>query len=572
MSVRKKERERESFRQKRDRNQRRGESTTVRQSGGENVCPRRDALLSSLSRANQVHSVRPAVVMIVTVHLYLTLGIVFSLHAPDCEAALQGFSCVNDFIDKVTCTGNRFSVDPGLDCWIRGHKKVKSRIISQSCRVKDHADSPPGCSFVFESHFTPFEVMPNISLTCDRRLVSSLKDYDVTSHIQMHPPGPANVTRIDNDTVIWWGPSSPLSVFLDVFDYEVQIQQTGPKLKEPTTLLTNEAQVQIPAWLKGEYQLRVRVKPANREGSQWSEWSPTTTWVTESDTEGRGPDPTFLTLTVFIISAVFIVVVLAVHKCVVSKRLLKAKPVPNPSKYFQSLHSVHSGNLKKWLNPHCAAEILDATQPLDHISPVEVCESWGTGPSTCVPPPPSPLQPNSSSSASSCFSNFDYFVSASSGSSLQTNPNPAYFTYKDDAHILHNPQNLHLSLHPCPAFTDESLSCDISKSGAQSPDSGFCTGKEDIKGQEEDHLSSSHLSLPLNIPVQISRPSSPPSLSQISSNNAVTQPAMPAANVAAGSWAVASAMYRSSSMPVESNKAGYFILQEIQTTFSNVSI
>ncbi|XP_054616732.1 interleukin-2 receptor subunit beta isoform X2 [Dunckerocampus dactyliophorus] len=541
--------------------------------------------------------------MMGTVQLRLILAALFSLHALDCEATLQGassfrwLSCVNDFIDNVTCTWDSSSADPSRDCWITGHKKMQFRkdgvtrasIISRSCRVKERASSPPGCSFVFESNkFTPFEKMPNISLTCDRLVVLSLKDYLITSHIQMHPPGLPNVTRADNDTVIWWGPSSPLSEFLNVFDYQVHIQQSGPKLKAHMWS-TSEAQVRIPAWqLKGEYQVRVRVKPANREGSQWSEWSPTTSWVTESENQGWGLDPTFLIFTVCIISAVFIVVMLAVYKSIVSKRLLKAKPVPNPSKYFQTLHSVHSGNLKKWLNPHYAAEISDATQPLDHISPVEVCESCDTSPftssSTCVPPPPSPLHPNrlveNSSSASSCFSNLDYFVSSSSGSSLQTNPKPANFTYKDEAHVLHKAQHLHLSLHPCPALTDESPRCESLKSGTQSPDSGFCLGKEDVDVKEqrwdatgeEDHLSSSNLSLPLNIPVQISSPSSPPSLCQISPDNAHMQTPMLAAYVGAAGWAVASAMYRSSSMPVESNKAGYFILQEIQTTSSNASI
>ncbi|XP_061829473.2 interleukin-2 receptor subunit beta [Nerophis lumbriciformis] len=519
--------------------------------------------------------------MLGTVQPCLILALLLSLHATDCDATSQGLSCVNDFINNVTCTWHRSSADASRDCWITGHKiksmmESNSTVISQNCKVQDRANSAPGCSFVFENNtFTHFETMPIINTTCNRTLI--LKDYLADRHIQMHPPGLPNVTCADNETVIRWGPSSPLSKLLDNLEYEVHIQHSDPKMEETHTFHSSKPTARIPAWkLKGKYQVRVRVKPEDMEGSIWSEWSPTTVWATLSENTGWGLDATYFILAVFIIMAV-IAMMLAFYKSIVNKRLFKAKPVPNPSKYFQSLHSVHSGNLKKWLNPHCAAEILDTTQPVDHISPVEVCESRGMGPNnaTCAPPPPSPSDSNrlvENSPASSGFSNLDYFVSGSSGSSLPTDP---YFAYKDDAHMLHKAQHLHL--------TNTSLSWESVRSSAQSPDSGFCVGKEDVEikdeqntsGEEDQvsgHLSSSQLSLPLNIPVQISGPSSPPPLSQISADSAPTQPLMLAANVSAAGWPVQCTMHRSSSMPVESSKAGYFLLQEIQTTFSNASI
>lgn len=46
-----------------------------------------------------------------------------------------------------------------------------------------------------------------------------------------------------------------------------------------------EQELQLPdRHLSGLWQLRVRVIPV-RENSQWSDWSPTTTWVGETETE-----------------------------------------------------------------------------------------------------------------------------------------------------------------------------------------------------------------------------------------------------------------------------------------------
>ncbi|XP_077396230.1 interleukin-2 receptor subunit beta [Festucalex cinctus] len=529
-----------------------------------------------------------------TLQPYFILVVLCSLHSLDCEANLQGLTCVNDFINNVTCTVNSSSVE---DCMIFGFKKTRIRkdgvtsaiLINQSCKVEQQRNELPGCSFVFENRkFTLFEVMPNISMECNGALVDYLQDYKPQNHIKMHPPGLPNVSLTENDTVIDWHPGSPRSTLLKAFDYKVQTQKSDPTTKEVYTFPTNKPQLRI-GQLKGKHQVRVKVKPARREGSQWSDWSPTASFVgPESANEDWNLFQTAIIIAVLIILVVMVILTLVFYKCNISIRFPRMKPVPNPSKYFPTLHD---GNLKKWLNPSCA-ESFHIVQLVDHISPVEVSESKDAGLSPFAPPacncalqPPINIKPSAlsdenrlvdnSSSTSSCFSNLGYFVSGSSGSSVQTEPNPVNFAYKDDFHIVdkaHNP-NLHLSLHLCSAMSESPI-CESLKR-TQSPDSGFCIGKEDVEVEEEKkvvngeeqqvsgHRSSSHLSLPLHLPAQISRPSTPPDLSQIDS--AQTQAPMLAANVVCTT-------YRPSSMPVESCKTGYFILQEIQTTFSNASI
>lgn len=178
-----------------------------------------------------------------------------------------------------------------------------------------------------------------------------------------------------------------------------------------------------------------------------------------------------------------------------------------------------------------------------------------------------------------------YFLSSSSGSSAQTDANPAYFTYHDDFHNLHN--NLHLTL--CPSFTNFPIYESLKKE-PQSPDSGFGIGKEDeeekedkmvvnVKEEEVNQQTSPLVILPLCLPPWTCPPSSPPlpppntpGLTQVSTDSQQADTPVAAASINYAAWPMAGAMCRSSSMPVETCKTGYLTLKELQTTFSNKSI
>ncbi|XP_069005731.1 interleukin-2 receptor subunit beta [Embiotoca jacksoni] len=532
--------------------------------------------------------------------LYI-LMVLFSVCAAHSHTSSHGLVCTNDFVNNISCTWTSTPVAPGVDCWISGVKKywiIKGMtLLTQGCKLKQHRDSLPGCSFVFENKgFSDPEVMPNISMKCNGTLMDTLENYKPKNHIKMNPPGVPTVSISANETWISWSRGSPVSEFFKSFDFEVEIKQNNQPGKARTSS-TQKQELRLLSWqLKGPWQVRVRVKPTNRISSHWSNWSPTTSLVEATDrVDTSDNQERWLDQTSLVIGALTIcfttVLILAFYNSCKTKRLLKGKLVPNPSEYFCTLHSVHEGNLKNWLNPLSVSESFFTAHPCDQISPVEVCEDWDVVPSTSPSASstsalvhfqsyPSADSDTSgvvdSSSSSSCFSNLGYFLSSSSRSSAQTDPSPAYFTYQDDFTNLHSSHHLHPSL--CPSVTT-GPTYETLKREPQSPDSGFAIRKKnekDVYIEEEQVLDDQKtlLIFPLHLPSQMcpsSTPPTPPSLPtimQISSDS--QQVDIP--ETADSGWLVTGAMCRSSSMPVESCKTGYLTLKELQTTFSNKSI
>ncbi|XP_070837193.1 interleukin-2 receptor subunit beta [Chaetodon trifascialis] len=553
------------------------------------------------------------------------LAALLSVDAAHSHKGSQGLSCVNDFVNNVNCTWTGSPVAPGANCLISGVKRMwvsvnNVRLPSQmirTCKLEQHGGSPPGCSFTFENKvFNPFKDMPYISMECDGMLVENLTNYEPKSHIKMHPPGVPSVNSTANETWISWSAGSPRSKFIKSVDFQVQIKQKKQTWKEATVLSTKDLKLRLPSWqLRGHCEVRVRVYPTDRPNSHWSDWSPATSWEGAADMETSQNkewplDQTSVVTCGVMFSLGLIFVMLVLCRICGNKGLMvpgccsplhKEKSVPNPSKYFHTLHSVHGGNLKKWLNPLSAPESFFTVQPREYISTVEFCKSSDVAPSTSpsssstcallhskscssASSDTSGIADNSSSSSSG-FSNMGYFLSSSSSSSARTNPNPAYFTYQDDFHNLHSSHNLHLSLRPSittfPSY--ESL-----KREPQSPDSGFGIGEEDeedkrdkkavgVEGEEvsKDHQTCPLLILPLHHPSQICPPFSPPPPPNVPSlthdSQQVDTPVVDASGSYAA-WPLTGAVCRSSSMPVEPCKTGYLTLKELQTTFSNKSI
>ncbi|XP_027898873.1 interleukin-2 receptor subunit beta [Xiphophorus couchianus] len=521
--------------------------------------------------------------------------------------ASPGLVCTNNFVNNVSCSWTGAGLGSAEDCSIYGEHTVwinrQPLLTLQSCKLKQHGNSSLGCSFVFgKTEFSGYDVMPNIYLKCNGTLVEKITGYKPGEHIKMHPPGAPQVNITANFTLISWSLGNPVSkYFTSGFDFQLQIKQRQQQWRDSRNVSTRERELRFEVGkLKSGLEVRVRVNPVGRPGSHWSDWSPTTSWEDLKDEKSHSYSPSdqntvrwsLLALGLFLAT---VIIVLARYK---TRGLLKGKPLPNPSEYFQSLHTVHQGNLKEWLNPFSGTQSFFVTPSCDRISHVVVCEDWNEEASSPSPTSitTSPLlhfhrYPTScsnnngliyNSSSLSSFSNVGYFMSSSSGGgSARTDSNPAYFAYQDN---FQDPPHIHgLHFRLCDSLASypeyESL-----KREPESPDSGFGIMKEDemketqraISREGEEVLidqSSPLLFLPLHLPY---RPPSSPSAHP----STLTQPSesqqMDAAETDTGSSSaaqpVAGAMYRSSSMPVEPFRTGYLTLKELQMTFSNKSI
>ncbi|XP_063326615.1 interleukin-2 receptor subunit beta [Pelmatolapia mariae] len=536
------------------------------------------------------HTTIAAMEVLLRSHLLI---VIISVHAAHSHRISHGLSCANDFYNNVSCTLNSSAVGPGADCWLSVVMKIwihgHSVPYSQKCKLEQHENSLFGCSIVFENKtLNPFQRL-NFSVNCNGVLVEALKNYRPGDCIIMNPPSAPNVSINGTDLYITWSPGEKITEYLSHLYFHIQTKNSDQEWMEARDFKTQERELRLAlSELKGHGDVRVRVKTEKYANSHWSHWSPASSWKVNSSNNLEGISLSSLVKMGLLGSVCFvIVVVLVVYKRCNTRGLLKGKAVPNPSKYFQSLHSVHEGNLKKWLNPLSVSESFFTVQPIDQISPVEVCEDFDVVPST------SPSSSSSSallhfqnsdtsgiannSASSSVFSNRSYFTSSSSGGFACIDPTPAYFTYHDD---------FHPSLCPslCGFPTYESL-----KREPQSPDSGFGIELEADNEEErymeggEQFLLDDHnipfLILPVRFPPHTCpafSPPTPPSLlvePQMSSDSHQEDTPMTAASDDSSSaWLVPGAMCRSSSMPVEPGKTGYLTLKELQATFSNKSI
>ncbi|XP_034046883.1 interleukin-2 receptor subunit beta isoform X2 [Thalassophryne amazonica] len=531
--------------------------------------------------------------------------LLFSVQTGHSQRHQQGLSCVNDFVNNVSCTWNSSALGPGVDCWISGAKKTwmmkkggkDGTLLIRRCKLKQLQNSPPGCSFVFENkRFTSAEVMPSIRIECNGMLVENLTNYKPCHHIKMHAPSAPNVSSSINGTLILLSPGSPRSSFFKSFDFQVQIKENHRTWNEATTLHTHKQELTIPSWqMKGHSQVRVKIRPPENlyPEASWSNWSPAASWHPALEDKDQ---TSWLLLGLMLSSALFIAVLLGLYRSFSSRVLLIEKHVPNPSKYFHTLHSVQGGNLKKWLNPQSASGSFFAIQPVDHISKVEVCKGWDMVPSTSSSSGSTTALLHSHSSgpgggtntsgvgdhsfSSSCFSKTGYLMSSYSSGSVRADPSPAHFTYQNDFKLQHNGHNLHFSLF---SPLHSSGNYELLKKEPHSPDSGFGGAAEeddntvednDVDVQEESPPLIFYLHDPSHMcPVSLLPPlPHPPSLTQIHCDSQQMADPVAAPGCSYTAWPVAGAMCRSSSMPVESCKTGYLTLKELQTTFSNKSI
>ncbi|KAL7826671.1 hypothetical protein AOLI_G00318800 [Acnodon oligacanthus] len=459
---------------------------------------------------------------------------------------LSGLSCVNDFITNITCEWYNATQHAGQVCSLHASRNTFKGNQKESCFLQPltfHSNGATGCWIAFESLDFTFAEKINLKVICNGTAVFGLDYYHPGRNIKLRPLDRPSVSR---GNISWnKGAKSVMKC-----EYQLQFKSVSQIWEEVQPRKVHHTFVVLDSdslTLGDRYEARVRVKPLKPENNgqylgQWSEWSPSVTWTseigrTDSLLDQNPQDTTTLTsglLTGFIPVILVLltsIIVYAVyrHDCM-SKD--SGEHVPDPSKYFQPLLSIHGGNFQsctgcywnplpplndditelvpqqdtvvlvlltwvpphmldtilvspqKWLGPQHSTPSFLIPQPCDcNVSPVEVSDVWDDPVVSAMAhfhnnPMPSSQQTSGDSQSSSGFSNMGYFYSETQPGSLSLETCSVYFTYQPEG-------GSNGSLQSSSSY--ERLEGQDQQQGEpSSPDSGFGMGGEEEEEDDEE--------------------------------------------------------------------------------------
>lgn len=398
---------------------------------------------------------------------------------------------MNDFLTNISCVWWNSMDFSAQRCELQGVRKEEPVARCELLPLNSHSYSARGCALTFDMNFFFFDkIILNVS--CNGSLITTML-YKPARHIKTQPPDRPTV----NGTNIFWSRGVNFPNDIEKYEFQVQVKSGHDELELANQYSHGTHIVLDPDRLTigQEYQARVRVKPVKPidEGhfrGEWSDWSPAVSWRSEvgkSDTTTNAPPAlpdesrTILIIGFYVLLIIAIIIIfLVIYKARKSIGLLKPKNqhVPDPSKYFQPLHTVHGGNFLKWMGCQNSTGPFLNPQSCEDISPVEVSDIWdvpfrdpkakmstaGLLHSNHVD---SGLENSGTSHGSSSgFSNMGYFYSKSHSGSMHLETCPVYFTYnpEEDLNLAFSSSSSSYDCLQSPRFQEDDL---------MSPDSGF---------------------------------------------------------------------------------------------------
>ncbi|XP_076866684.1 interleukin-2 receptor subunit beta isoform X2 [Brachyhypopomus gauderio] len=505
----------------------------------------------------------------------------------------SGLSCVNDYMTNVSCEWQFSAEYSGDNCKLKGVRTLRRGPLEKECkleRLSNHSNATRACSIAYASPRFSFAERLSLQVVCDGVGVFPPSQYHPGRHVKLQPPGMLHVAK-DNLT---WSRGSPFPHDIKTYEFQVQLRHAVQSWKdvEPRTVRGTFAHLDQNSMFVGEwYEARVRVKPLEPSSvgeirGQWSDWSPSLSWSSEigvnrttRDTSEAGTPSLGLLLVIIGTSLLSLIIcVTHMYKCVQDR---SDEHVPDPSKYFQPLLSVHRGNFQTWLGPKHS--YISSQACSCDISPVEISEASDSAlsvmTSALLPThQTAAFQQTGSNSQSSGFSNMGYFYSEVQSGSLCLESCPVYFTYQPEGGSSGTVQS---------ALSYEHLQ-DQSQQQREplSPDSGFDVGEQEEEEEEEEeneetkkemcrgvnvhHLVSFVLSLPEGPGMPSSAVHMPTSFAPLPELSSWPEDTVVPLDINPSEPAEG-AVARPSSMVLQPCTSGYLSLKEMQK-YSNKSI
>ncbi|XP_006006944.1 interleukin-2 receptor subunit beta [Latimeria chalumnae] len=239
-----------------------------------------------------------------------------------------------------------------------------------------------------------------------------------------------------------------------------------------------------------EAQVRIQPKPTNLYKGIWSNWSQAIEWKTH-DTGEAWDQQLVQTHKEFFRSKTFLAVMIicAAIALMLTWKLSKwfqkliCCHVPDPSKFFHPLRSVHGGDFKKWVGTPFSAASFSLVDHCAKISPVEVSKVQAVPPYFKKELPPST---ETSGQSQSSYANQGYFFFRYP-SSYEVDPCQVYFSF--DVRETDSSSNCSSSYEHL-ACTDSST---LEESFLHSPCSGCCVDTALTFAMDQEAANSSRL-------------------------------------------------------------------------------
>nr|XP_015215091.1 PREDICTED: interleukin-2 receptor subunit beta isoform X3 [Lepisosteus oculatus] len=357
--------------------------------------------------------------------------------------AVPSLTCTNDYINNISCEWRSSEAYSNTSCrvhLVRRRKQFQCDLIA--------SDEPTVCSCSIQvtknantQSFTSVDEC-DIEVRCgdSKEPAAKIKDFKPSENVRMRPP---DAPIIVNSTVSW-GAGERVSRLIYEYEFQIKYKRADQTWEEAESRVVvnkeNSTQLNENMLEKGAlYQVKVRVRPAAKGPLKgvWSHWSPVSEWtstvgIVKPVKRAYNPgsnDKEIMDITLAVAIPAVIAVFLTICICGIwsPKWSYKCLHVPDPSKYFDPLNSVHGGNFQKWLSPTFSPESFD-TLNSEPVSPVEVFEAKDTT-SLFKKAYPSLQEHWDSSGQSSCFSNMGYFYSKHP-SSYEIESCSVYFSYQ----------------------------------------------------------------------------------------------------------------------------------------------
>ncbi|KAM3623444.1 uncharacterized protein V6R79_011307 [Siganus canaliculatus] len=220
--------------------------------------------------------------------LCLAVPFICPVETKDCPAILhEDLTCYNDYNNTIACTWNStsMSVPPESVCTLFVQKPGNSKYRS-SCDLKPADQARPSlrtCLVEFDVmwRFQSFDKL-TFDLSCSTVNLSWKMTYWPICHIKLNPPPKPHV----NYTTVSWLPQVGK---LRIRNYNCELQwkradQSWNEIQAKENISTQcdwncKTELYSDDLIQGEmYEARIRVQDAYLL-STWSNWSPTTTWV-----------------------------------------------------------------------------------------------------------------------------------------------------------------------------------------------------------------------------------------------------------------------------------------------------